>query len=695
MSDLNANESMIELYLFETYQLMEQLEQLVIYSERNSTYSKNDVNEIFRIMHTIKGSSAMMKYDNIAKVAHSIEDLFYFIREENSENIDFNIVSDIVLDGVDFIKAELEKVKNGDISEGSANDLIEKVESFLYVLKEDNRSPKNEQQNSENQKIEANIEEKVIINLSSKNKFKAVLNFEEGCEMEDFRASMVIDDLKQITEEYHTIPENIDENPDAAAIIREQGFTIIFTTDNCYEEMKTFFMKTILLKSLELTCIDNEVEQEDVLNKEKILKEIVLENSDNIIQQKNEIKARSNQETSKDIQVAASQNMISVNVTKLDKLMDLIGEMVIAEAMVTQNPDLKDLQLENFKKAARQLHKITSELQDTVMSIRMLALATTFQKMYRIVRDMNKKLNKQVKLDIIGEETEVDKNIIEHISDPIMHLIRNSIDHGIETDEERKENGKTESAKVTLEAKNLGGDVLILVKDNGRGLNKAKILEKARKNGLLYKPESEMSDKEIYNLILLPGFSTKESISEFSGRGVGMDVVSKNIEAIGGTIDIESILGQGTTITLKIPLTLAIIDGMNVVVGKAQYTIPIASIKESFRVQKQDLIVDPNGNEMIMVRGECYSIMRIHELYKVKTEVTNILEGIVLMIEGEGKTICIFVDGLIGEQQVVVKALPKYITKIKNIKGLAGCTLLGDGSISLILDVAGLIKYGY
>ncbi|MBK1810475.1 chemotaxis protein CheA [Clostridium sp. YIM B02505] len=693
MSDLNTNESMIELYLFETSQLMEQLEQLVIYSERNSTYSKNDINEIFRIMHTIKGSSAMMLYDDISRVAHAIEDLFYFIREEKNGNIDFDMLSNIVLDGVDFIKVELEKVKNGDTADGLANELIEKVENFLYILKQDGCSPKNEQQKSKDQNIQAKIEEKVIINLSGKNKFKAILNFEEGCEMEDFRASMVIDDLKQITEEYHTVPENIDENPDASAIIREQGFTVIFTTDNCYDEMKNFFMKTILLKSLELTQINNEIEQDNNFGKEETLKEIVIENTSNLIQQESGMKSKSKKETNKDNQVVSSQNMISVNVSKLDKLMDLIGEMVIAEAMVTQNPDLKDLQLDNFKKAARQLHKITSELQDTVMSIRMLPLASTFQKMYRVVRDMNKKLNKQVQLEVLGEETEVDKNIIEHISDPIMHLIRNSIDHGIETDDERKEKGKTESAKVTLEAKNLGGDVLILVKDNGRGLDKDKILEKAKKSGILYKNANEMTEKEIYGLILLPGFSTKESVSEFSGRGVGMDVVSKNIEAIGGSITIESTQGLGTIIILKIPLTLAIIDGMNVVVGKAQYTIPTASIKESFRAKEKDLITDPDGNEMIMVRGECYPIMRIHEIYKVKTEITNILEGIVLMIESEGKTICIFVDGLIGEQQVVVKALPKYITNIKKIKGLTGCALLGDGSISLILDVAGLIKY--
>jgi two-component system chemotaxis sensor kinase CheA len=371
--------------------------------------------------------------------------------------------------------------------------------------------------------------------------------------------------------------------------------------------------------------------------------------------------------------------------------MDLVGEMVIAEAMVTQNPDLKGLQLDNFQKAARQFKKITTEIQDLVMSIRMVPLSSTFQKMHRIVRDMSKKLNKEIKLELIGEETEVDKNIIEHISDPLMHLVRNSIDHGIETIEEREASGKIRAGKVTLEAKNAGSDVLIIVKDDGKGLNKEKILKKARENDLLIKPESEMIDREIYNLIFLPGFSTKEAVSEFSGRGVGMDVVTKNLELVGGYVSVDSIEGKGTTITLKIPLTLAIIDGMNIRVGNSSYTIPITTIKESFKPKAKDLIRDPDGNEMIMVRGQCYPILRLHEYYNVKTKVTEFTEGIVIMVEHDDKTLCLFADMLLGQQQVVVKTLPSYIRNKRKIKGLAGCTLLGDGNISLILDIGGLV----
>jgi len=384
--------------------------------------------------------------------------------------------------------------------------------------------------------------------------------------------------------------------------------------------------------------------------------------------------------------------MISVNVSKLDRLMDLVGEMVISEALVTQNPDLDGMELDNFQKAARQHHKIICEVQDMVMSIRMVPLAATFHKMHRLVRDMNKHLNKETELVLLGEDTEVDKNIIEHISDPLMHLVRNSIDHGIEAYEEREVKGKDRKGKVIIEAKNSGSDVLIQIKDDGRGLSKTKILTKAREHGLINKAESELTDREIFNMILLPGFSTKDSVSEYSGRGVGMDVVTKNIEAIGGTVTIDSTEGNGTCISLKLPLTLAIIDGMNIRVGESRYTIPITTIKESFQPDPGNIITDPDGNEMIMVRGNCYHIKRLHRLYDVKTEITEFAGGILIMVELEGRTCCLFADELLGQQQVVVKTLPDYIKNIRKIQGISGCTLLGDGKISLILDIAALIN---
>jgi len=274
------------------------------------------------------------------------------------------------------------------------------------------------------------------------------------------------------------------------------------------------------------------------------------------------------------------------------------------------------------------------------------------------------------------------------LSDPLMHIIRNSVDHGIEYEQERIIKGKPTQGTIRLEAQSEGGDVWITVKDDGGGLDKEKILSQALEHGLIDKAGAELSDQEIYSFILLPGFSTNTEVTEFSGRGVGMDVVAQNIQEIGGSVYIDSTIDRGTTISLKIPLTLAIIDGMGIRVGNSIYTVPITSIRESFKAKENEVFLDPDGQEMIMIRGECLPILRLHELYKIQTSVIEIHDGIIMIAETDNRSVCLFADELLGEQQVVVKALPKYL---KKIKGIGGCTLLGDGKSSLILDVAGLV----
>jgi two-component system chemotaxis sensor kinase CheA len=695
----------MEMFLFETSQLSEQLEQAVITSEKEAGFSKEAIDEIFRIMHTIKGSAAMMLFDNIAKLAHSVEDLFSYLRTEKPEQIDCSALSDLILEGVDFIKIEIEKIKNNGPADGNAEELIRAMKGYLAVLKQgagkeaapssaapaaDAADIKKQQYYISQVRTEA---------VSYRYSYKAVIHFEDGCEMENIRAYTVIHNLKDVTDNLHYYPEDIIDSDESIHIIRQSGFEIYLKTDLPYEEMQEFFMRTIFLKDLELSQFKDDQEFERLMEEEASAGKRSKDNPVRLPAGKDGIKGRKEPSVQPahpdrdNLTSGSMQSIISVSVAKLDKLMDLVGEMVIAEAMVIQNPDLKDLQLDNFTKAARQLNKITSEIQDMVMSVRMVPLSATFTKMHRIIRDMCKKLDKEVRLEIIGEETEVDKNVIEHISDPLMHLVRNCIDHGIEAPGERLAKGKEKAGVITLEAKNAGSDVLIIVRDDGKGLNKEGILKKARENGLLLKNEEDMTEREIFNLIFLPGFSTKDKVTEFSGRGVGMDVVSKNIGAVGGSLSVDSTADAGTAITLKIPLTLAIIDGMNIKVGESRYTLPMISIKESFRPKEQDILTDPDGNEMIMVRGRCYRIIRLHELYKTETEITRFSEGIIIMLEQDERTICIFADELLGQQQVVVKALPEYIRNFKRSSGLAGCTLLGDGSISLILDISKIINY--
>lgn len=643
MSQEFLNDSMLETYMIETSEMIDELENIILQNEQERCYKDEVVNKVFRIVHTIKGSSAMMNFNSIAELSHSLEDIFYFIREEKSQNVRCSNISDLILDNVDFMKRELEKIRNKKEADGDPSEIITNNKKFFDSLK-------------------------------GQDFYKGVIFFQKDCGMENIRAYTAVENLKNISTELYYFPENLIEDDDTCNVIKQCGLKIFLKSDKGEEEVNKVFESTVLLDKFELCCV-TENEYRSNTNKVKI----------------EEVQKVPVKEEKKENVMSNVPSVINVNVNKVDTLMDLLGELVITEAMVIQNPDLKGLDIANFNKAAVQLHKVIKELQDTVMDIRMVPLVNVFAKMKRIVRDMSKKLDKDVELKLIGEETEVDKNIIEHIADPLMHLVRNSIDHGIEDKDVRIKYGKSEKGLVVLEAKNLGSDVVIKIMDDGGGLDKNKILDKARQKGLIGENEN-ISDEKIYSLILEPGFSTNSEITEFSGRGVGMDVVSKNISDMGGKINVSSSEGKGTTITLKIPLTLAIIDGVNVKVGKSYYTIPTLDIKEFFKPDSSKILLNMDNNEMIRIRGNCYPIVRIHEVYKVKTAVKDISSGVLIMVEKNNKMTCIFADEIVGQQQVVIKALPKYIKDKNNVKGLSGCTLLGDGNISLILDVGEFIN---
>lgn len=653
------NEPMLELFIFETLELISQLESIILNSEEANAI-ESEINEVFRTVHTIKGSAAMMNFENIASLSHSLEDAFYYIRENHPENVDYSVLADVVLRSTDFIKSEVNQIQFGSNPDNDVSAIVQEIKEFLFLLK-NNNGLQNQGTKSTSLNKQGNNE---IRGITGENRFKAIIFFEDGCEMENIRAFNVVHNLEKVSDIISYCPEDIIEDQESAKIIRENGFEIQFCTDLCIDDVKIILSNTLFMKDIKLEAISP----------------IKKENS-----------SKENSNTGKEYdQLTIKQSMISVNISKLDRLMDIVGELVISQAMVLQNPELVGLVLNSFNKASRQLQKVTNELQDAVMSIRMVSLSATFQKMYRIVRDMSKKLDKEVKLEIIGEDTEVDKNIIEHLSDPLIHMIRNAVDHGIESAKERMNKGKPSTGKITLEARNEGGDVWIIVRDDGKGLDKKSILQKARQRGLLKKPDNELTDKEVYSCIFLPGFSTNEEVTEFSGRGVGMDVVNKNIGEVGGAIQVDSSPGIGTTISIKIPLTLAIINGMKVRVGENIYIIPMTSIKESFRVQESTVIRDEaNSSEMMMIRGECCPVLRLHELFRARPDTTSLGEGIIVVVENESKVLCLFADELMGEQQVVVKALPVYI---KKVNGISGCTVMGNGSVSLIIDTSTLFN---
>ncbi|MDR1028436.1 MAG: chemotaxis protein CheA [Clostridiales Family XIII bacterium] len=947
MSDDFNNESMLELYLFESTTLLDNLDAMLLQAESSRTLTKENLNEIFRIMHTIKGSSAMMAFITIAEIAHKAEDLFAVIRDGAPNPARFDDLFDLVLRVSEFLGRETSKIQEGtEPSEGNpalAGEIAELIEAFkadapqpapgpdigrmlggaptlpgLSVepirttatnrpepIRTENRQPeptgKPEPTREEDgtpepartedgtpesaarggdiqakparvsisahvrtQPIEGTEEAEEaretvapvapeggrILGLeppsapqdgataktaengsahatasrtvvgeptrapNSLATYNIHVHFNEGARMENIRAYMLANKLSEMGSVNRTIPENLENNAEATDYIIENGFYISFTTGMFREQIETVAKGTLSVESVAFmrrmpdegdaaqgtpkpatsearqgVATDDPQTSEDIEDDGSIedAPETALENraennegfppradaratalqaiasarpgartpqarasrivstgaqtpiptdierrsdareartADRAAEERpiaSEIPARTPsgdpggdaphgaaeaepENETRTNKIAApvavtgmsgkpmKQNIIGVDLTKLDSLLDLVGEIVINESMVTENTDLEGLELEHFNKAARQLNKLTNELQDAVMSVRMVPVAMTFQRMRRIVRDMGKRLDKDAELVLMGENTEIDKTILDALNDPIMHLVRNAMDHAIETKEERATAGKGPTGHIVLSARNAGGDIIISVSDDGRGLDTAQILESAAQKNLLKKPRGEYSEKEIFNLLMTPGFSTKEKVTEFSGRGVGMDVVKSNIERIGGTVIVESVKGMGTNILLKIPLTLAIISCMEIKLGNDIFSIPITNIRESFKASAGQLVSDPGGNEMIMIRGRAYPIIRLHEAFGVGNAVKDIDKGILVLADTGDRRGCLLADELIGKFQVVVKSMPRYLNGF-NVKsaGISGCTIMGNGEISLIVDVQELL----
>jgi len=389
--------------------------------------------------------------------------------------------------------------------------------------------------------------------------------------------------------------------------------------------------------------------------------------------------------------VAAKKNIeaaIKVDIDKLDGLVNAVGELVIMQTMVRHNPLIAGLSDPKLNKDFAQLTRITTDLQKTAMSMRMVPIRQTFQKMTRLVRDLAKKTGKKVDLVMEGEETEIDRNMVDSIYDPLVHMIRNSVDHGVQPPEERRRTGKPEGGTVRLSAYQKGGNIIIEIADDGEGVNTAKIRSKALERGLI-QPDVHYSDHDINNLIFLPGFSTADRITDVSGRGVGMDVVKKGVEKLRGKVELQSTPGQGSLFLMHLPLTLAIIDGIVVRVGAERYIIPTIAIRESMRPRMENYNTVQGKGETLLIRDSLLPIIRLYHLFTIQDACTDISQGIAVVVENEGRQRALLVDELLGKQEVVIKSLGGYM---KDVKGVAGGTILGDGRVGLILDLAGVIS---
>ncbi|MEE1516497.1 MAG: chemotaxis protein CheA [Lachnospiraceae bacterium] len=694
-----STDGMLDIFLFESTQLLEKLDELVIEKKDADAFDSDDINEIFRVMHTIKGSSGIMMFENIAKVSHKLEDIFYYIRESQPDNIPHMELVGHVLDVSGFISEELDKIKEGDNPDGDESGLLEELETFLKMIKKEIESDKKKEMPPENVYVAPSQFYIPPVSTEGSHFYKIHMTYKNDTLMSNVRAYSATYALKEVAEDLLFTPEDILTNEASADVILKDGFKMLLQAQCSKEEILGMIDSSEVehidiyecsAKEYQLGFDNNDAIIDLTSTVEEIEEKVAKEKKepqpgDYVIKSQEVGKAK---KLAKNEAKQPKQTFISINVEKMDMLMDLIGEIVIAEAVVAQNPDLKvpGLELSNFNKATAQLMKITSDLQDVIMSMRMMPLNPTFQKMNRIVFDSARKLGKEIDLVISGENTEVDKNIIENISDPLMHIIRNSVDHGIETKEDRIAAGKDPKGVIKLTAKNEGGKVLIIVEDDGQGLNKEKILAKARKNGLINK-DIEYSDKEIFQFITLPGFSTKEKVTELSGRGVGMDVVVKNISNVGGTLEIDSEQGKGSTMTLKIPLTLAIITGIVLKIGSSTFVVETNAVKEFIRVSEGTVIENPTGDTAVRIRDEILPLVDLGKKYKIEGYEPNPEKDIMAVLEHEGKKICIYISSLIGEQEIVVKPIPDYF---KKVQGISGCTQLGDGSVALILDVGGL-----
>ena len=694
---MGSGNDILDTYIYENNSLLEQLEAIILDAEAVGTFSQDNINEIFRIMHTIKGSSAMMEFDSLATVAHRIEDMFFLIRENTMDIVSENnrpALFNTMFHAIDYFRREMDKVETGQPLDKDIDSFLQNINSLISKIKGENE-PVSEAVSVETEPVAEDIpvvENRPLVTGGNPDfPYELVVFYDEGCGMENLRAFMLLTSIHDFCNDSDLLylPHGIENDASTAAEVVDNGFLMMFRNKEDREKAIPIVRAAGSVKSYQ---------PHDYTPPAPVVEIDVAAPVVSVVEpQPGAATPVSAGTASAPASGAANpqhqkESLISVHQSKLDQLSALVGEIVITEAMVTGSPDLKGLgNLDIFSKSARQLRKLTDELQDISMSLRMVPIATSFQKMNRIVRDMSKKLDKRAKLTIIGEDTEVDKTIVDNIGDPIMHMIRNSMDHGIEdSEEERVAAGKNPVGEIILSAQDTGSEVIITIQDDGKGVNDEAVLKKAINNGLAY-PDVEYSHKDILNFLLMPGFSTNTNVTEFSGRGVGMDVVKRSVEELGGTVTISSEQGKGMTTTMKIPLTMSIMDGMEVSVGKTIFTIPIHNIRQSFKVTESEVLHDTVNGEIIKVMDNFYPIVRAKELYSLPGGVDAIEDGILMWLESGDVSYCLLVDELIGEQQIVVKPLPTYVNNfdIKNY-GIIGCSILGDGSISVILDVGNL-----
>jgi len=625
------------------------------------------INTIFRAAHSIKGGSGTFGLSAVAEYTHVMETLLDEMRDGRRQVTQEGV--DVLLRSVDVLRSMLTALRDGDELDGQG---ISDSQKELDTLLASGAGATIQETISEtaNQSDNDSVTEWQITFRPHKNMLKTgndtVRMLRELCSLGDAKIQANLESLPLLTE----------LDPEESHL----GWIIDLSGEVTESQIKEIF-----------EWVDDECDLKIVPLKPDSVEEVSIQDAPQpeVIDSQDR-RTATDRRTGDRRKATTESASIRVSIDKVDELINTVGELVITQSMLGQFGEAEDFTPEHIEKlrdGLGQLERYTRELQESVMRIRMLPISFVFQRFPRLVHDLSGKLEKKIELRMSGEGTELDKTVMEKIGDPLVHLVRNSIDHGIEMPAMRAASGKSETGVVHLNAYHQGGNIVIEITDDGAGLNREKILNKAIKNGLVSANE-QLTNEQIDDLVFSPGLSTADQVSDISGRGVGMDVVRKNIRSLGGTVEVKSSPGKGSTFSIRLPLTLAILDGQLVTVGKETYIVPLVSIVESIQVKQENVNRISGRGEVYKLRDDYIPIVRLYHLFGIKPRSEVLNNGLLVVVEAEGHKIALYVDDLQGQQQVVIKSLE---TNFKKVEGLSGATILGDGTVALILDISGLV----
>lgn len=645
------------------------------------------MNAIFRAAHSIKGGGGTFGFTEISDFAHHVETLLDEMRQGQRDVTQEGV--DLLLQSVDCLSDMISGVADGPVDTSKSSELQAKLEQMLSHT--ETSSAANDGANTADETAAAIAEEIIGWDIQFRPSKEA---FRSGYDPQDL--------LRELSQLGTTVVSAVNtELLDFAANAADEciiGWDIHLDSDmdrECLEEVFAWIEEGA---SVHFEPILKAVEQpiasaQAIVQTESATTEAANDTkADKKETPKSSPAAPAKKTAAKPAGGGSDGGSIRVNTDKIDALINLVGELVITQSMLSRfDREFEGEHVHALQEGLSQLTRNTRELQESVMAIRMLPISFAFSRFPRLVRDTSNALEKKVNLKLTGEGTEVDKTVLEKIGDPLVHLVRNSLDHGLETPEKRAKAGKPEEGVLELKAYHEGGNIIIEVIDDGAGINKERVLAKARERGLVA-PDEQLSDDRINNLIFMAGFSTVDEVSDLSGRGVGMDVVRRNISDLGGNVSVRSETGVGSTFKITLPLTLAILDGQLVRVGKQSYIISLLSIVETIQRQAEHINDVVGQSEVFRLRENYLPILRLHELFGVEADSTEIEEGLLVVVEAGGQRLGIFVDDLLEQQQVVIKSLEANYQKTQ---GISGATILGDGTVALIVDVPGLIQLFY